>query len=645
MNRKGRKIRNRVIVLFVLLIIASVCSAISESTEGIGPESGTCGPSLSWELSNGVLTITGTGAMADCSGGAPWEARKNGITSVIVQTGATSIGNYAFHGCANLAEVSLPETIQSVGHNSFSHCVNLETLDLPTGVTEIGEYAFWHCDKYKNVTLPATLTAIGRSAFGYCVALEEIQIPDSVISMGTYVFQDCHELKTVRLSGGMSQIPGNTFPWCYALTNVQIPEGITTIGESAFRYCHDMTEITLPGSIETIQASAFNGCTSLATVNYPKTRADAEKILFGTDNTAITSATWQCSDGTSQGMGASSGTCGPSLSWELSNGVLTITGTGAMADCSGGAPWEARKNGITSVIVQTGATSIGNYAFHGCANLAEVSLPETIQSVGHNSFSHCVNLETLDLPTGVTEIGEYAFWHCDKYKNVTLPATLTAIGRSAFGYCVALEEIQIPDSVISMGTYVFQDCHELKTVRLSGGMSQIPGNTFPWCYALTNVQIPEGITTIGESAFRYCHDMTEITLPGSIETIQASAFNGCTSLATVNYPKTRADAEKILFGTDNTAITSATWHFEYRMIPDLDDLKVLRLPAGLTEIEANAFEGLACEAVVVPDGCITIGARAFADCRELIYVILPSGTAVASDAFDGCPEDIMIDRQ
>lgn len=69
---------------------------------------------------------------------------------------------------------------------------------------------------------------------------------------------------------------------------------------------------------------------------------------------------------------------------------------------------------------------------------------------------------------------------------------------------------------------------------------------------------------------------------------------------------------------------------------DLSTLTTLQLPAGLTRIEDNAFEGGAFQAVIIPDGCISIGADAFKDCTNLIYVSYPSGITGIEEAFAGC---------
>ena len=81
-----------------------------------------------------------------------------------------------------------------------------------------------------------------------------------------------------------------------------------------------------------------------------------------------------------------------------------------------------------------------------------------------------------------------------------------------------------------------------------------------------------------------------------------------------------------------------------RVIPALKDMNTLRLPAGLLSVEDEAFTGLACQAAIIPDGCQEIGAGAFADCANLIYVRIPlSVTYIAPDAFDGCAEGLIQD--
>ena len=75
-------------LIFTLLPV----SAFADTTA-----SGTCGDNLTWTLdSEGILTISGTGDMYDYEyKKAPWFGDTE-ITKIVVNSGVTSIGAYAF---------------------------------------------------------------------------------------------------------------------------------------------------------------------------------------------------------------------------------------------------------------------------------------------------------------------------------------------------------------------------------------------------------------------------------------------------------------------------------------------------------------------------------------------------------------------
>ena len=62
------------------------------------------------------------------------------------------------------------------------------------------------------------------------------------------------------------------------------------------------------------------------------------------------------------------------------------------------------------------------------------------------------------------------------------------------------------------------------------------------------------------------------------------------------------------------------------------------LPAFLTEIEEEAFEGAAMTSVYVPDTCTVIGANAFKDCTQLEKVRLPQDCEIDDTVFNGCKD-------
>ena len=83
---------------------------------------------------------------------------------------------------------------------------------------------------------------------------------------------------------------------------------------------------------------------------------------------------------------------------------------------------------------------------------------------------------------------------------------------------------------------------------------------------------------------------------------------------------------------------------ENLVIPALNSLNVFRLPASLKTIETEAFEGIAAEAVIIPDSCETIEPKAFVNCQNLLYIRIPAETEISDEAFSGCPV-VVIDQR
>lgn len=64
--------------------------------------------------------------------------------------------------------------------------------------------------------------------------------------------------------------------------------------------------------------------------------------------------------------------------------------------------------------------------------------------------------------------------------------------------------------------------------------------------------------------------------------------------------------------------------------------KLLKLPAALLQIDAEAFRYSIMDAVIVPEKAESIGSKAFADCDDLRIIYMPDSVVqIAEDAFDG----------
>jgi hypothetical protein len=132
-------------------------SATCQVTVTAAGTSGTVGP-LSWSYDNGVLTISGTGAMPDYSytSYAPWYNYRSSITTINIEDGVTTIGNSAFYNCSSLNSVSIGSSVTTIGNYAFNGCSSLASITIGSSVTTIGYYAFSGCSSLTNVTVLRT---------------------------------------------------------------------------------------------------------------------------------------------------------------------------------------------------------------------------------------------------------------------------------------------------------------------------------------------------------------------------------------------------------------------------------------------------------------------------------------------------------
>ena len=142
------------------------------------------------------------------------------------------------------------------------------------------------------------------------------------------------------------------------------------------------------------------------------------KLLFGTALIVAAVQAWA-----QQPTVLDEGTCGASLTWELTNdGTLTISGTGDMTDFTDRGPWhEEHANDILALVVADGVTSVGDFAFSGCTKLASVTLPASVTRIGEKAFWSCHALTAITLPGAGVKIGEGAFQTC--YSLASVPTS------------------------------------------------------------------------------------------------------------------------------------------------------------------------------------------------------------------------------
>ena len=513
----------------------------AEEIELFAANSGSCGEALTWSLSGGTLTISGTGRMDSYSpGDAPWYSQRTKIRKITISEGVTSIGEYAFEECTNVTSISIPSSVTELNEYCFSACKSMKNITIPQSVTRIADGVFDACEKLTdiyyggtdaswkhitswnaglggNVTIHSTGVFTGKCGdnltwtidnnevltisgtgripdyntsygenntapwYGYAYQIKKVVLGSGVQNIGNDAFAGCYCMTDITIPDTVSSIGSGAFSNC-ALREVEIPQGITSIQSRTFQYCTQLTKITIPDSVTSVETCAFDNCPVLKTVYYGGTEAQWEGMHvdnYAGNNSALLDATLYFE---MKYQRIAAGSCGDNLRWYLmEDGVLKITGSGEMPDYSDAsdAPWYQYGSRIKEVRVGANVTKIGENAFRStgvqkvvfCAK--ETGSTDAPLVLGNYCFAYCDALNEIQFGNRVIVPGDSVFVRCSGLTKVTVPGTVKldksfngeGCGYGMFSQCPNLTKATVECSYV--GPFFFESCYKLTEVRFT----------------------------------------------------------------------------------------------------------------------------------------------------------------------------------
>lgn len=434
------------------------------------------------------------------------------VTSIgsIEPTGATGICN----SCTNLTAVTIPNSVTTIGDNSFYGCNSLSSITIPNSVTQIGGRAFNSCKSLLDITVPSGVTYIGKAAFGSIGSNSPYKPLIFTILATTPPTLETYSSSYLPFNGSAVEL----YVPCESVNDYKAASGWSTYADKIKPINGSCTSYS--GQYLTFRAEE----NSMFRFSQPSKYS----LDSGTTWTSLASNTWTPTVAS-----------GDTIMWKTTTSQSNSAGT-----FSSSGMFIAEGNPLSLVFEDNfdGQTSLANgylyvlsNLFSGCTNLASaenLSLPATTlaESCYESMFQGCTSLTTApELPATTLETACYAnmFSGCTSLTSAPeLQATALYNGCYAymFANCTSLTAApNLPATALDNSCYtgMFMGCTSLTTVQ-----SVLPATTMKYsCY---------------NAMFEGCTSLTTAPeLPATIlaEQCYSIMFAYCTNL---NYVKCNA---------------------------------------------------------------------------------------------------------
>lgn len=147
---------------FLLALVAVSACVLAGDIKLRAESSGQCGENITWTMNSDYeYVINGTGPLTSCNIYF-WNAKK------ITINGVSSIGNEMFQSGSNLISVVIGDSVENIGQSAFASCSSLINVSIEgENLALIADNAFYYCYNLKDINIPNSVRTIGNNSFDY----------------------------------------------------------------------------------------------------------------------------------------------------------------------------------------------------------------------------------------------------------------------------------------------------------------------------------------------------------------------------------------------------------------------------------------------------------------------------------------------
>ena len=404
----------------------------------------------------------------------------------------TRIGDRAFFN-KNIADITLPYTLQEIGADAFEMNTSLHSITFPTELRRIEEEAFGGCRLAGIVELPDSLEYIDPSAFYYnrvrnAAGLLQNSITGYTIAHNPH-FRTIDGILYTIDSTELVMAPGALSDTIYVQPFVRhLGEGSLADCAATHLILNDslreiscwvlplgITNIMIPASVTYIEGNMTGS------YNKPTITVDSASRHYRTEDQML-------------------------LSYD---GDTLVMGFG---------DWQGAKELPEGIRVMCRA------ALHGIRSTSDsIILPNSLEEIGDEAFMY--SSVKIDFSPNIRKIGTNIFFWATNTRSVTMPNSLTDVADYALANSF-IETITIGDSlrVIPRG---FTADSPVSRIYFGRSVEHIMPEAFAGHRTLTigsDNYLPASLRTIGRDAFRNAN-IARVKFHRNPDTVGEYAFN------------------------------------------------------------------------------------------------------------------------